>query len=338
MTDDRDAFTEEYHAALLDYTRSRDEAGRSHAYELGHRAVQARLGLLDLVAMHQLAVEDVVSDAHERRRARAALEFLAESLATFDMAQRGYLEVQERAALAHDIALTLQRSLLPEDLPAPPGLEVAVRYLPAGPLTEVGGDWYDVVALDDDRVGLVVGDVMGHGIHQAATMGQLRFGLRAYLLSEHALAEAVQRTGLLLQSLGRMQTATLVIGVVDVPGAKLTLANAGHPPPILIDPTGAPSYLTGGHGRLLGLSEDTDRPVHGPDAVAPGSCVLMYTDGLIERSERAREDGLARLLESVAGFDGDPAELCDSVTEAFVADHPADDVCLLAAKVAPSAG
>lgn len=333
MTSVHDDLAAEYRTALVAYVQAPDEAGRSRAYELGHRAVEARIGLLELVAIHRTAVDDFVADAPTRERVVASIEFLTESLSTLEMAQRGYREAQERAAVAHDIALTLQRSLLPGDLPVPAGLELAVRYLPAGPNVEVGGDWYDVVSLDGPRVGLVVGDVMGHGIHQAAVMGQMRLGLRAYLIEEHPLDDVVHRTDALLQSLGGPHTATLVLGVIDLAGATLSLANAGHPPPVLVGPTGSARFLTGGHGRLLGLAEAADRPVHGPLAVAPGSCVLMYTDGLLERCERAGGDAFDLLQLTVEGFEGSPDELCDRVTDTMVDDEPGDDICLLAVKV-----
>jgi len=91
--------------------------------------------------------------------------------------------------------------------------------------------------------------------------------------------------------------------------------------------------VTGGHGRLLGLPQSADRPVHGPEAIAPGSSVLMYTDGLLERAERAGEDGFEVLRGVVEGFAGSPDELCDRVTAAMVDDEPGDDVCLLAVTV-----
>jgi serine phosphatase RsbU (regulator of sigma subunit) len=329
---DHDLATE-YRAALVAYVGAPDETGRARAYELGHRAVVAEVGLLDLVAIHRLAVDDLMSEEATVARVVASLEFLAESLSTFEMAQRGYREAQERAALAHDIALTLQRSLLPSDLPVPDGLEIAVRYLPAGPDVEVGGDWYDVVPLGGRRVGLVVGDVMGHGIHQAAVMGQMRLGLRAYLLEDHSIDEVVHRTDTLLRSLGGTRTATMVLGVVDLGEGTMALANAGHPPPVLVGPDGAARYVTGGHGRMLGLVEGAARPVHGPDAIAEGSCVLMYTDGLLERHERAGSDSPALLCQAIRGFAGSPEELCDHVTDVMVDGVPSDDVCLLAVKL-----
>ena len=334
---DRNDLDAEYRDALVAYVKSPDESGRARAYDLGKRAVREGVGLLDLVAAHQATVAGFPGDPDMRALVLAACDFLTESLSTFEMTQSGYREVQERAAVAHDLALTLQHSLLPRDLPAPPGLELAVRYMPAGPDVEVGGDWYDLVELDPGRVGLVVGDVMGHGIPQAATMGQLRLGLRAYMLDRHPIDQVVQRTDALLQSLGDVQTATLVLAVVDVAESTLSLVNAGHPAPLLIDPAGTASFVTGGHGRLLGLAHDEPRPVLSPQALAPGSCLLLYTDGLIDAHERAGGDGLGHLRQTVTGFSGSPDELCDRVTEAMVDDEPGDDVCLLAVRlVAPN--
>jgi serine phosphatase RsbU (regulator of sigma subunit) len=262
------------------------------------------------------------------------MEFLAESLSTFEMAQRGYREAQQQAAVAHDIALTLQRSLLPSDLPVPDGLDVAVRYVPAGRHVAAGGDWYDLVPLDGPQVGLVVGDVMGHGIEQAAVMGQLRLGLRAYLLEGHPIDQTVARTDRLLRSLGGRQTATLVLGVIDTDAHTLTLASAGHPPPLLVEPgDGGARFLTGGHGRLLGLPGVAPRPVYGPVAFAPGSRLLMYTDGVLEQHERAGRDASEDLRRAAAGEVGSAEELCDRVTSAMIDGEPGDDVCLLAVEV-----
>lgn len=335
MSEAREALAREYRQALSAYLAAPDEIGRARAYDLGHRAVEAEVGLLELVAVHRAAVEDLAVDAATRDRLVASVDFLTESLSTFEMAQRGYHEAQQRAAAAHGIALTLQRSLLPAELPTFAGLELAVRYLPAGSHVEVGGDWYDVVSLGASRVGLVVGDVMGHGLHQAAVMGQTRLGLRAYLLEGHPVDEVVRRTDALLQSLGGMQTATLVMAVVDLAASSLWLINAGHPPPVLIGPGDHPRFLSGGHGRLLGLAGPAARPVHGPEAVAPGSCLLMYTDGLLEREERSGGDGFAMLREAVEGFAGGPDELCERVAQAMVGRRLSDDVCLLAAKLSP---
>lgn len=335
-----DELADAYRDALAAYVASPDEGGRAQAYALGHRAVELHVGLLDLVAIHRLAMADCLAAAPATvARVGAAMDFLVESLSTFEMAQRGYREAQQRAAVAHDIALTLQRSLLPTDLPVPPGLDVAVRYVPAGRQVAAGGDWYDVVPLDGSQVGLVVGDVMGHGIHQAAVMGQLRLGLRAYLLEGHPIDQAVVRTDRLLRSLGGRQTATLVLGVVDTEAHTLALASAGHPPPLLVEPGGGDArFVTGGHGPLLGLADAADRPVHGPVAIAPGSRLLMYTDGVLEQHERAGRDASEDLRSAAGGEVGSADALCDRVTAAMIAGEPGDDVCLLAVELLGSAG
>jgi serine phosphatase RsbU (regulator of sigma subunit) len=345
---ERDGIAAAYRDALAAYVRAPDESGLARAYRLGHRAVEAEIGLLELVGVHRAAVLDVMADAAGSEGGEgpagteggerpgeilAAVDFLAESLATFEMAQRGYHEAQERAALAHEIALMLQRSLLPVDLPVPPGLDLAVRYLPAGRHGDVGGDWYDVVALGESRVALTVGDVMGHGIRQAAVMGQMRLGMRAYLLEGHPVREVVRRTDKLLQSLGDLQTATLVLGEIDLSGPKLRLVNAGHPPPVIVDPGGHAALVRGRHGRLLGLGGDAAWPIIGPEQIRSGSFVLMYTDGLLERYERAGIDSFGRLVAAIEGFTGGPDELCDRVSFAMVGDEPGDDICLLAVRV-----
>ncbi|HEX6421333.1 MAG TPA: SpoIIE family protein phosphatase [Acidimicrobiales bacterium] len=333
MTAVHKALADEYRAALAGYMAAPDEGGRARAYALGHRAVEAEMGLIELVDLHRAALDEIATGAPTRAQVAASMDFLTESLSTYEMAQRGYREARERAAVAHDIALTLQRSLLPADLPEVPGVERAVRYLPAGPLVEVGGDWYDVVPLGGGRVALVVGDVMGHGVHQAAVMGQMRLGVRAYLLEGHDLHDAVGRTDALLVSLGGLQTATLVVGVVDVAAATLCLVNAGHPPPVLVGAGGPARLLTGAQGRLLGLEGPVVRPVLGPEPLPPGACLLMYTDGLLEREERAGADGIDRLVATLDGFEGSPEELCDHVVDALVDVAPDDDVCLLAVRL-----
>jgi serine phosphatase RsbU (regulator of sigma subunit) len=333
MRTDRDQLAAEYRAALSHYLDTRDESGRSRAYELGHSAVEAQIGLLELAAIHSAAVDELLADPPERDAVAASMEFFVESLSTFDMAQRGFWEAQARATREHAISVGLQRSLLPAALPSFDRLDVAVRYLPAG-VGEVGGDWYDVIELACHRVGLVVGDVMGHGIRQAAVMGQLRLGTRAYAVEDGPLDDVVRRVDALLQNLGDLHTATLVLAVVDLDTSTLELVNAGHPPPIVIDPTGGTHLLTEGHGRLLGVTPPEDRrDPSGPVPLAGGATLLLYTDGLLEHHEREGEDGQALLRKSVEGFTGSADELCDRVTDALVDSSVSDDICLLASRI-----
>jgi serine phosphatase RsbU (regulator of sigma subunit) len=334
MRTDPNLLADDYRAALRHYLDHRDESGRSRAYELGHSAVEAEIGILELATIHSEAVSDLVADMPDGETVTACMEFFVESLSTFDMAQRGFWEAQERAAREHAISLSLQRSLLPAALPSFDRLDVAVRYVPAGVGSEVGGDWYDVIELSRNRVGLVIGDVMGHGVRQAAVMGQLRLGTRAYAVDEGPLDEVVRRVDVLLQNLGELHTATLVLAVIDLDASTLELVNAGHPPPILIDPAGATQLLTDGHSRLLGVAPpEGARDVLGPVPLEPGTDLLLYTDGLLEQPERQGQDGLTLLRKSVEGCTGSADELCERVTDELV-DRPArDDICLLATRI-----
>jgi serine phosphatase RsbU (regulator of sigma subunit) len=328
--DHRAALRADYRTALVGYLAERDETGRSRAYELGHAAVEAEIGLLELADVHRSVVDEVLAEDFSRDAVAAAMDFFIESLSTFDMAQRGFWEAHARAEREHALSISLQRSLLPADLPSLPGLEVAVRYLPAGLGSEVGGDWYDVIELAGDRVAFVVGDVMGHGLRQAAVMGQLRLALRSHLLEGRGPVEAVGRLDGLLGHLGDLTTATLVLAVVDRAASAVELVVAGHPWPVLIDPAGRAEFLTAARGRLLGLPGAPDRPVQGPLMMPEDSCLVLYTDGLLERHERAGTDGAELLRSTLDGLGDDAERLCDELTSALVDGPPADDVCLLA--------
>jgi serine phosphatase RsbU (regulator of sigma subunit) len=334
MMTDNERLADAYRAALRHYLDTRDESGRSRAYELGHTAVEAEIGLLELATIHGEAVGELVADRPDAETVAACMEFFVESLSTFDMAQRGFWEAQARAAREHDISVSLQRSLLPAAVPSFDRLDVAVRYVPAGVGSEVGGDWYDVIELARHRVGLVIGDVMGHGVRQAAVMGQLRLGTRAYAQDDGPLDEVVRRVDVLLQNLGDVNTATLVLAVVDLEASTLELLNAGHPPPIVIDPGGTTHLLTEGHSRLLGVAPPEDeRELLGPVPLVAGTSLLLYTDGLLEAHEREGHDGLALLRKAVEGFTGGAEELCERVTDALVAGPARDDICLLATRL-----
>jgi PAS domain S-box-containing protein len=185
-------------------------------------------------------------------------------------------EVYERE---HTIAETLQRSLLPERLPSVEGLEIAARYLPAGRGAAVGGDWYDVLERPDGRVALVVGDVVGHGLRAAATMGQLRNAFRAYALSESSPAEVMARVNRLVISGEEEAMATALYLVVDRETGEVTFASAGHPPPLVLSADGA-RFLEGGRSVPVGAAEPG--VFREATAVLPkGASLLLYTDGLV---------------------------------------------------------
>ena len=171
----------------------------------------------------------------------------------------------KKAEREHRIAETLQRSLLPDRLPEIPGVLLAARYLPATSDLEVGGDWYDVVQLPNGSMGLAIGDVAGHGLRAASTMGQLRMALRAYALEEGSPSQVLGRVRRLVRVLVP-DIVTLIYLVFDPESGTLRFANAGHPPPLLVEGNGQTSYLEGGLGPPLGA---TAHPR--PDIDADGS-------------------------------------------------------------------
>ena len=220
--------------------------------------------------------------------------------------QRGALvaHAAERAALIirralllereQHVASTLQHDLLPQSLPDLPGVSLAAHFRAGGHGIEVGGDWYDVIPLAGGRVGLVVGDVAGRGVAAAARMGQLRSVARAYALEGHAPAAFAQRMNVYHRALSPDDLTTLVYAVIEPDVGRLRFVNAGHPPPLLV-PAAARRGCSRASTPPLGVS---DLPVH-PETVVdfpPGSAVVLYTDGLIERRGEGVDIGLRRLL------------------------------------------
>jgi PAS domain S-box-containing protein len=228
------------------------------------------------------------------------------------------------------IAETLQRSLLPDRLPSLPGLQVAARYLPAASEAEVGGDWYDVIALDSGRVGLVMGDVAGKGLAAASLVGGLRSALRAYALEGHGPLQVVELLNQLVWSeVDDSEMVTLVYLVIDPVEGSVEFVNAGHPPPLISGPDGS-RFLDGPSSVPLGVMPFPAIKL-GRGRLGSGSTILLYTDGLVEIPGELLDDGLARLRAVVQGADLDAERLCDQVVAALVRTGGAsDDVALLA--------
>jgi serine phosphatase RsbU (regulator of sigma subunit) len=230
----------------------------------------------------------------------------------------------------HDAAITLQRSLLPRDIPQVAGLDIAYRYQPASQTSEIGGDWFDVIPLDHGEVTLVVGDVTGHGIQAAATMGQLRTTAAALARLGCPPGEIIRRLSAVVAARGDEAGATCLHAVYDPRTRRCQLTSAGHPPPVLRHPDGSTELIDLPAGLLLGAGQAhyAAKEMQLP----PGSILAMYTDGLIERPGEDIGTGMSRLARALA--DG-PArsldELCDSVL-ASLAPHPRDDVALLLAR------
>lgn len=214
---------------------------------------------------------------------------------------------------AHLAALALQRSLLPAAPPRIPGLDIAVRYLPAD--GDLGGDWYDIFPLPSGAVGIVMGDVEGHGLASAVAMGRLRSALRAYALDYEDPSEVVRRLDRKLCWFEGEISATVVYAVMRPPFDVVTLCNAGHPAPLAVhlgEPIAEPTDLPA--GLLLGL--EPDHPRHNQTIpLQPGAALAFYTDGLVERRR-------------VTAKDLDPdIERLELVREAFKATDDAETAC-----------
>jgi len=226
----------------------------------------------------------------------------------------------------------LQHSLLPDRLPLVPGMAMTARYLPGGAGVDIGGDWYDVIALPDGTVGLVMGDVVGKGIPAASLMGQLRNALRAYARDGRQPAAVLEQLNDLLAEVDRPDhMATLVFGVFDPGTGELTLANAGHLPPLLCRPDGTADYLQCGPGLPLGALPDTGY-TNTTFTIEPGSTLLLYTDGLVEGRQLPLDDGLERLRSCMVG-QADCDNVCDVVLDgATIGGTSRDDTALLAVR------
>ncbi|WP_371494317.1 SpoIIE family protein phosphatase [Kitasatospora sp. NBC_00374] len=232
-----------------------------------------------------------------------------------------------------DTALTLQRSLLPQDVHRTPGLEIAYRYLPSSVISEVGGDWFDVVPLSGGRVALIVGDVMGHGIRAAATMGQLRTVARTLITLDIDPARVLRRLDDATAAIGEGQFATCVCVVFDPVDRVCTAATAGHLPPVLSAPDGTTRLLTIPPGAPLGVG---GVPFDSMNFTLPEDGLLvLYTDGLVERRGQDLDEGMDLLCRTVAARSGTLEETCDEVIDVLGAHNGQDDVAVIMAHARP---
>ncbi|MFD6683326.1 SpoIIE family protein phosphatase [Micromonospora parva] len=233
----------------------------------------------------------------------------------------------------HRIATTLQHSLLPRSLPQLPGAVVASRYLPGSADVEVGGDWYDAVALNGEELVLVIGDVVGKGVPAAAAMGQLRNALRAYVLEGFDPGESLTRLNRLVGSTEGRSFATVVCLMFNPRTGRLRYASAGHPSPLLIT-GGDVAFL---HDRALGppVGALPGATYESAEAEMPaGSRLLLYTDGLIEDRQLGIDASLAQLRVDAAAPSEHVVDLIDAVVERVTGRPRRDDVAVLALEAA----
>jgi PAS domain S-box-containing protein len=238
----------------------------------------------------------------------------------------------------HRIAETLQLSLLPDPdkLPTIPGLEVAARYKAAAAEAEVGGDWFDVIPTPSGGVGLVMGDVAGKGLAAASMVGRLRSALRAYALEGHDPAHAVEQLNRLVWAeASESQMATMLYVVVEPGESRIDWVNAGHLAPLLVNGADTLAFLEGNGSVPLGVL-----PFPSYEKVSatmePGSSIVLYTDGLIERPGEHLDDGMAALAARVREAPADPKEMCKYLLRTLVPVEGApDDVAILALRNLP---
>ncbi|MEW1689975.1 SpoIIE family protein phosphatase [Streptomyces sp. NPDC091265] len=227
-----------------------------------------------------------------------------------------------------ETAVTLQRSLLPQELEQPDDLRIAATYQPGGTDAAVGGDWYDVITLGAGRTALVIGDVMGRGVRAAAVMGQLRTAVRAYARLDLPPHEVLQLLDGLAAEIDASQIATCAYAVHDPNEGRLVYSSAGHLPILVRDEDGTVHRAEGPTGPPLG----TGGWIHtsGTIALPPGSTAVLYTDGLVERRSEDIDEGVASLERALSGAKGSPQVVCDRLMRSLniTAEHD-DDVAVL---------
>jgi PAS domain S-box-containing protein len=315
---------------------SAEHSGEPHPPNLGvHSLIVVPLAARGLVLGVMTLWRSRRPDPFEADDLTLALELASRAAVAIDNARR-FTQQQQTA-------FTLQRSLLPRAVPHQSAVEVALRYLPAGAAPGLGGDWFDVIPLSGARVALVVGDVVGRGVHAAATMGRLRAAVHTLASLDLEPDEVLARLDDLVNLLAAEQEsdaerplgeqvvgATCLYAVYDPVSRRCSLARAGHPPPVVTSPDGQVEPLDLPAGAPLGLG---GLPFEALDIeLAEGSLLCLYTNGLIGERQIDVDMGLTRLCAALT-HPGDALErTCQAVVDSLVPASPADDVALLIAR------
>ncbi len=260
----------------------------------------------------------LVTDRLARRRRRA--ELLAAELDT--LAAENRKRYIEQRGIAH----TLQQALLPASLPRLAGARVSAQYVAAQSGGDVGGDWYDVVALDGGRALLVIGDVSGHGIEAATTMALVRHAMLAYIAEDHQPASVLRRLSDFVTGGSSERFATVLCALVDVGGHRVTVASAGHLPPLLLDGEEG-SFVDLRAGPPIGFPHHTAFQ-ESTVAVPPGATLVAFTDGLVERRGEVLDEGLER-LRAMAVAEHLDEDLLARLARDLTSDDHRDDTALV---------
>ncbi|MFE2279809.1 SpoIIE family protein phosphatase [Streptomyces sp. NPDC059454] len=317
-----------------------DEAPGWHAQDLERSGQVMEYGIHSLVTV-PLRAGALVLGVVSFWRSRKAEPFDTEELALAEeLVARAAVSIDNarRYTREHSMAVTLQRSLLPRTLPGQSALEIAYRYLPAQ--AGVGGDWFDVLPLSGARVALVVGDVVGHGLHAAATMGRLRTAVHNFsaldLPPDELLALLDELVGRIDQDEAQDEQsapvtgATCLYAVYDPVSRHCTVARAGHPPPAVVRPDGGAEFWDVPAGPPLGLG---GLPFESTGLELPeGSRLVLYTDGLVEDRGHDIDVGLERLREALSRAGDSPEDTCRVVLESRRPARAGDDIALLVAR------
>ena len=319
--------------ALLDAVRGDDRLRRIPFVMLSARAGgEAAIEGLDAGADDYVVKPFVAAELLARVRANLELGRMRNRLADVD--RREAVRMRGMYDREHEIAESLQRSLLPERLPSVPYLGLSAGYVPAEEAIRIGGDWYDALALADGTVLLVIGDVAGQGLAAASVMGELRSAARAYALEGHSPGGLLRRMDALMRATGRTFMATCLCVRLEPAAGMLTYASAGHPPALLRRPDGDVERLTDALAAPLGfLSAKRGREAR--VQLEPGAVLALYTDGLVERRGASIDVGIDALAAALAAGEGAGLD-ADALLAALGAGHGLeDDVALLVAQALP---
>jgi signal transduction histidine kinase/DNA-binding response OmpR family regulator len=266
-------------------------------------------------------------------RLRGSCQDVTEQLAAQD-AVAAAAAAAEAASREHLIADELQRSLLPPLAFNPDHLQVSTYYRAGVEGTHVGGDWYDVIELGAGRTALVIGDVMGRGVQAAAVMGQLRAAVRAYARLDLPPADVLEFLDGVVRDLGGDHIVTCLYAVYDPGERSLSFANAGHLPPLLVEPGGLPRRL--GQSAAPPLGTGLMALVEQRVELVPGSVLVLYTDGLVEHRGTDIDVGIESLSAALETIDASLEQLPSALVAALLPDEPDDDIAVLVARVLSS--